>query len=157
MRSRSGRCGKRQLEEHRAHAVWLDSVDGDGLQVRLNGAVMSAVASSAAVTSSGGRRPKGMCARTCAGASGERPALRCTGRRAGGSQGFGHVFTWRPPHRGFAWRTFRGSASCPRPARGPRRLGNQRAGVEIDAWTGFPGWDAKRIDATWTVDALANG
>jgi hypothetical protein len=34
---------------------------------------------------------------------------------------------------------------------------NQGAGVEIDSWTGFPGWDGERIDYTWTIDALYNG
>jgi hypothetical protein len=31
------------------------------------------------------------------------------------------------------------------------------AGVEIDAWTGFPGWDGERIDYAWTIDALYRG
>jgi hypothetical protein len=31
---------------------------------------------------------------------------------------------------------------------------NEHAGVEIDSWTGFPGWDGERIDYVWTVNAL---
>jgi hypothetical protein len=31
---------------------------------------------------------------------------------------------------------------------------NEEAGIEIDAQTGFPGWDGERIDYTWAVDAV---
>jgi hypothetical protein len=34
---------------------------------------------------------------------------------------------------------------------------NERAGLAIDASTGFPGWDGERIDYAWAVDAVFAG
>jgi hypothetical protein len=34
---------------------------------------------------------------------------------------------------------------------------NERAGLAIDAGTGFPGWDGELIDYSWTVDAVFAG
>jgi hypothetical protein len=31
---------------------------------------------------------------------------------------------------------------------------NEESGLEIDAQTGFPGWDGERIDYAWAVDAV---
>jgi hypothetical protein len=31
---------------------------------------------------------------------------------------------------------------------------NERAGIVIDAQTGFPGWDGERIDYAWALDAF---
>jgi hypothetical protein len=31
---------------------------------------------------------------------------------------------------------------------------NEGAGLEIDAQTGFPGWDGERIDYAWAVGAV---
>jgi HNH endonuclease len=34
---------------------------------------------------------------------------------------------------------------------------NEGAGLEIDAGTGFPGWDGERMDYAWTGDSLYRG
>ena len=33
-------------------------------------------------------------------------------------------------------------------------LAHEEAGLEIDAQTGFPGWDGERLDYAWALDSV---